>query len=94
MNIGEKRPLTALRQYGSRNAIFHISGSNREGIAQGNIDFSAYKEALKDSGFDGPCVFEFVLSVTGVNEPPRNKEEMQMMKNMVIESMDLWKSYG
>ena len=94
MNIGEKRPLTTLRQYGSRNSVFHISGSNREGIAQSNIDFKAYKEALNDSGFDGPCVFEFVLSTTGVNEPPRNKEEMRMMKNMVIESMELWKSYG
>jgi D-psicose/D-tagatose/L-ribulose 3-epimerase len=94
MNIGEERPVQTCIDYGNRNSIFHISGSNREGISEGNIDFHAYYRALNTGGFSGPCVVEFVLKNNPVNTPPRNESEMAELSRQITESIAIWKSFN
>ncbi|RQW63493.1 sugar phosphate isomerase/epimerase family protein [Vibrio viridaestus] len=93
MNIGERNPMKTLHEYSKRNSIFHISGANREGIAQGNLDFFAYHKGLEDGGFEGPFVFEFVLKGNPVNTPPRNDAEMEELSQQITQSLNIWKSY-
>ncbi|MEC9261723.1 MAG: sugar phosphate isomerase/epimerase family protein [Pseudomonadota bacterium] len=93
MNIGEKSPYDVAESYAARNAVFHISGANREGISQSHIDFHRYYDALRNGGFDGPVVMECVLSGNPVNTPPRNENEMTRLANMLIESRQIWQRF-
>lgn len=94
MNIGESDPLLAAEHYAAKNAIFHVSDSNREGIGHGNIDFLEHYEALQRGGFDGPIVFEFVLSNNPANTPPRNDHEMHTLLEHVKQSQQAWSSFS
>ena len=94
MNIGESDPLTTAEQYASKNTIFHVSDSNREGIGHGNIDFLEHYEALQKGGFNGPIVFEFVLSGNPANTPPRNDHEMHTLLEHVKQSQQAWTSFS
>lgn len=94
MNIGEREPFTVAKQYASRNSVFHVSGSNREGINQGHLDFQRYHRELSQGGFEGPVVLECVLSTNPVNTPPRNDNEMTRLKQMLIESRQIWQRYS
>lgn len=94
MNIGEREPFKVVEQFASRNSVFHVSGSNREGIKQGHIDFHRYYNTLKAAGFSGPIVFECVLSGNPVNTPPRNEGEMTRLKSILTESLLIWQSYA
>jgi len=94
MNIGEQSPIDTLTAWAKRSSIFHISGSNREGIAQSHIDFKALHHALFNAGFNGPCVLECVLSGNPVNTPPRNNAEMHRLTAMLQETRSIWQSFG
>ncbi|WP_269522985.1 sugar phosphate isomerase/epimerase family protein [Coraliomargarita parva] len=92
MNIGEPDPLKTLEVYASRNSVFHLSDSNREGIGRGHIDFGAYLNALRRGGFEGPYVVECVLKGNPVNTPPRNDAEMAQLTSQIRESVEAWKA--
>jgi len=94
MNIGEKEPTAVLKQYADKLSFFHISGSNREGIAQGHIDFKAQYDALVAGGFSGPCVIECVLRDNPVNTPPRNEKEMTRLTDIIMETRKIWQGFG
>lgn len=93
MNIGETDPIETVKTWANSSSAFHISGNNREGIAQSHIDFKQLHNALSAAGFNGAFVLECVLSGNPVNTPPRNKEEMQRLSEMLIETRDIWLSY-
>ncbi len=94
MNLAEKDPLATLERWAAKMSVYHLSGSNREGIVQSHIDFRAQYNALVKGGFNGACVMEMLISSNPVNTPPRNEREMQRLTEILVESRDLWRSYG
>ncbi len=92
MNIGEKAPLQTLENYAAKSSIFHLSDSNREGLGQGHIDFKTYYNILKNEGFKGTIIFEFVLETNAVNISPRNETEMQELTEQIQKSVSMWRA--
>lgn len=94
MNIGEPNPAASAKKFAAKNSVFHISGSNREGITQGNIDFKAHFAALDEGGFNGPSVLELILKGNPVNTPPRNDKKMAELSAQLMESANIWRGYA
>lgn len=58
MNIEEKNIPAAIRAAGSRIVDFHACANDRGTPGEDNLNWTAIREALKDTGYEGPVVIE------------------------------------
>ncbi len=61
INIEEADPLGAIRATGNRLIDFHVADNNRMPAGMGRYNWGEVRRALKDAGYDGYLVSEFVI---------------------------------
>ena len=63
INIEEADPLAAIRAAGDDLVDFHVADNNRFPPGQGNWDWPALIDTLKEIGYDGALTAEFVMPI-------------------------------
>lgn len=63
INIEEADPLAAIRAAGDHLVDFHVADNNRFPPGQGNWDWPALIDTLKEVGYDGALTAEFVMPI-------------------------------
>ena len=63
LNIEEADTLASIRSAGSKLVDFHVADNNRMPPGQGDIDFKAIIETLREIGYSGCVTSEFVMPI-------------------------------